>query len=164
MNEASRPLEPVRGTRLHGNVLVQSMRDNIRELNRSMSSIEKMIAQSRQIIHESRENSLSKPWSREKRNSPYKALIAVGSPRNDPKTVKKMLPHQIHNNSPMANPASNRSGEGSKGSNVTFGYSSKFNTIHAEKASIEHHQNLIKFQPTTIKKEIELRRSGVRNS
>lgn len=36
------------------------MKDNIKELNRSMSSIEKMIAQSRKIIQESRENSLNK--------------------------------------------------------------------------------------------------------
>ena len=43
-----------------GNFIVQNMKDNIKELNRSMSSIEKMIAQSRKIIQESRENSLNK--------------------------------------------------------------------------------------------------------
>ena len=37
-----------------GKVLVENMRENIKELNRSMSSIEKMIAESRRIIKESR--------------------------------------------------------------------------------------------------------------
>ena len=36
------------------------MRDNIRELNRSMESIEKMIEKSRRLIHQSREASLGR--------------------------------------------------------------------------------------------------------
>lgn len=38
----------------HHNNFIESMRDNIKELNRSMSSIEKMIAQSRRIVLQSK--------------------------------------------------------------------------------------------------------------
>lgn len=44
----------------HETSAVGFMRDNIRELNRSMESIEKMIEKSRRLIHQSREASLGR--------------------------------------------------------------------------------------------------------
>lgn len=128
----------------HGNVLVQSMRDNIQELNRSMSSIEKMIAQSRKIILDSRESSMNKSISIEnKPASPYKSVVIGVSPRAEPPTIKKKSHPPAPNNTEL-NPASRIRGVASS---RTFAYTSKFN-----KTALEHQNNLIKFQPQTVKK------------
>lgn len=123
--------------------LVQNMKDNITELNRSMHSIEKMIAQSRNIISQSREKSIGNTLTA---HSPRGKPAADCFPRQHPITVKKVI--------------TNRNGGGNENSDLSFRQSPKVDLIKGERVSFE--ENLVRFQPNTVKKEIELRRSGVR--
>ena len=83
-------------------------------------------------------------------------MVIGVSPRVEPPTIKKKSHPPAPNNSNIeSNPASRIRGVASSRS---FAYNSKFN-----KTALEHQNNLIKFQPQTVKKEIELRRSAVRD-
>lgn len=45
---------------------------------------------------------------------------------------------------------------------MTFGENSKLKALDSFQTSMEHQHNLAKFQPNVVKKEIEFRKSGVK--
>ena len=128
------------------------MRDSIQELNRSMHSIEKMIAQSRKIIMQSKENSLRKTisLSKNKDNSNSTAFIPAHKNQLISKTAAAPPGSQKINFVYQTEPRGNSSSHNS--SNFTFSEHPKLKKVNAEQNQVDYQQNLLKFQPENVKK------------